>query len=34
MEKIQSGESPIAEEAMANKVINETKSADEIRYFD
>lgn len=34
MEKIQSRESPIAEEAMANKVVNETKAVEEIRYFD
>ena len=33
MEKIQTKESPIAEEAMMNKPINETKSDEERRYF-
>jgi hypothetical protein len=34
IEKIQSRQSPIAEEAIANRVVNETKSEEEIRYFD
>jgi len=34
MEKIRSGQSPIAEEAMQNKVVNETKAEEEVRYFD
>jgi len=34
MEKIQSGESVISKEVMQNKKINETKSADEVKFFD
>lgn len=34
MEEIYSGKSVIAEEAMKNKVINETKSKDEMKFYD